>query len=223
MAREHPPALQEDVMEYVPFLRFHVGTTQAAVAVSMVLLVGGLTALLYGWKLYRILLVISCGLAAAYLGWFFLRSYVPPNYEYLVPVVLGLLGALLAIPIQNAVVFFLGAAIGFVSLGPVAADLIWRSPNGPTPTQYLIAGIVAFVVMGVFALFLLRPAIVIATSMLGATLLLSAGVHLVEAASSRSRDIYSQYPFEMAWAYVALIVTGVIFQATLVSRGKREE
>ncbi len=116
-------------MEYIPFFRFRTDSMEVAVAASLVLLVFGLLALLYGWKLYRMLLVMSFGLMAAYVAWYFLHPYLSETLGFLVPFFLGLLGALVAIPIQRGLIFLLGAAAGFISVGPVAAELIWRAPD----------------------------------------------------------------------------------------------
>jgi hypothetical protein len=200
-------------MEYVPYLRFHAGSTQTVVIVSMLMLVGGLIALFYGWKLYRVLLVFSVGIAAGLLTWYLLSPHVAQSMALIISGGVGLLGALLAIPIQHTAVFLFGAVLGFVSLGPVIADLVWKAPDGPTPTQYLITGAVAFVVVGIFALILFRPAMIIATCMFGATLIISAAVHLIEAFSASRTNVYGRYPEIMACTFAVLVMLGVIFQA----------
>jgi hypothetical protein len=209
-------------MEYIPFFRFRTENTEVAIAAAVLLFVAGLVALLYGWKLYRLLLVISVGLAAGYVGWYFLHTKVSGAAAFLIPLFVGLLGALIAIPVQKAVVFLLGAAAGFLTLGPLAAELIWRAPEGPTPTQYLITAAVAFVAAGILAVLLLKPAMMIATSMLGAALLVSAAVHLYEALAAPPRSTFSRYPQYVALVYAVLVIAGVIFQ-TSSSRPAEED
>jgi hypothetical protein len=210
-------------MTYLPLLRFHTDSSQVGLIVSAVMLVVGLLSLLYGWKLYRVLLVFSVGLAAGCLTWYFLSPHVGQNTALFISAGAGLLGALLAIPIQQTAVFLFGATLGFVSLGPVIADLIWRAPNGPTPTQYLIAGGVAFVAMGIFALLVFRPAMIIATSMFGAALVLAAAVHVIEAFSTGKTNVYGHYPEVMACAFAALMVLGVIVQAMQEKKEKESD
>lgn len=209
--------------QYVPFLRFDATgyTTQTVMALCAVMLVGGLLSLLYGYKLYKVVAVIATGLLGAYIGRHFLYPHLPEKVAWLAPLGLALIGAVAAMAIQRAVVFLAGAAVGFVSLGPVAAEMIWSGAEGPNPNHYLIAGVVAFIVMGVLAILLFKPIVMVATSMFGSTLVLSAVVHAVENLSSEHRGLYQAYPQELAWTFAGVAVIGVLFQAA--SRKKRSD
>jgi len=201
--------------QYVPFLRFNCAgySTQTVVALSAVMLVTGLLSLLYGYRLYKVVAVIATALLGAYVGRFLLYPHLPEKVAWLAPLGLALLGAVGAMAVQRAMVFLAGAAVGFVSLGPVAAEMIWSGPEGPTPTHYLIAGLAAFLIMGILALVLFRPVVMVATSMFGATLILSAMVHAVEKLSADHQGLYQAYPRELAWTFAGVAVAGVIFQA----------
>jgi len=212
-------------MDYVPVLRFNATQygNQVVLSVSVVMLIVGLLALLYGWKLYKVLVIVATALAGAYLGWYLAHDYklLPEKIQFFGPLVLGLLGAVLAIPLQKAAVFFIGASIGFVSLGPLAADMIWKAPDQPTLTQYLITGGIAFIVMGILTLLMFRPMVMIATSMFGATLASSAAVQIVQTVWYPDKDMFSLYPVALAGVFMGLTVGGVIFQA--VSSGKKKK
>jgi len=208
-------------MQYVPMLRFESSqyTTETVVALCAVMLLGGLLSMLYGYRLYKVVVVVATGLAGAYVGRIFLSPHLG-NYWWLAPLGLGLVGALVAISVQRVMVFLAGATIGFLSLGPVAAEIIWKGPEKPTPTQYIIVALAAFVVMGILSLLLFRPVVVVATSMFGATLVVAAMVHLVEKLSREHSGLYSQYGRELGWVFVAVTVAGVIFQALARSKAR---
>ena len=209
--------------EYLPFLRFNAAghSTEVLIAVCAVMLIAGLLSLLYGYRVYKLVVVVATGLVGAYVGWTFLYPRLPEKYAFLAPLVLGLLGALAALPMQKMMVFLVGAAVGFVSLGPVVAEVIWKRPEGPTSSEYLIAGIVVFLAMGIMALLLFKPVVIIATSMFGSTLVLSAVVTLVEKTSEAPKGLYQTYPRELAWIFVGITVVGVAFQ--VATRGKRPQ
>ena len=210
-------------MEYLPFFRFTTNNAQMAIAVSAIMFLGGLVFLLYGWRVYRVLLVIACALTAGYLGWYFLHPRLPEGIAFLVPLLIGLLGGFAAIPIQRVVVFLVAGTAGFLSLGPVVAELVWRAPEGPTPTHYLLCGAGAFVIMGFLGLILFKPVMVIATSMFGATLLLSAAVHVAETFPEHRTSIYAKYPNEMAWIYAGVTIVGVLFQLAVLRKQKKSD
>jgi len=214
-------------MNYVPFLRLNPvqHSTQVILSVAAVMFVLGLVSLLYGWRLYKFLVVVSTALAGACLGWYLANGYglLPPNLQFIAPLVLGVVGAVAAIPLQRAAVFFIGASVGFVSLGPVIAELIWRPPEQPTTTQYLFVSVLAFIVMGILSLLLFRVMVTIATSLFGATLTLSAAVQALQALWYPTRDFYAFYPAEMAAIFLALAVLGVIFQVFTAKKKKKEK
>jgi len=214
-------------MQYVPFVKFYSSPygNQVVYSVTALMLIFGLVSLLYGWKMYKIAVVVATGLAGACLGWYLVHGYklLPDSVAFLGPLVLGLLGALAAIPLQKAAVFFIGAAVGFVSLGPWVADLIWKAPPGPTTTQYLILSAAGFVLMGVLSLFLFKPVVIVATSMLGATLTISAVVQFVERMWLFKEDLFMKYQPHLAFAYAVVVVFGVLFQATLSEKKKKKE
>jgi hypothetical protein len=214
-------------MGYVPFLRLNAAGygNQVVLSVSVVMVVVGLMSLLYGWKLYKFLVIVATALAGAYLGWYLAYGYqwLPENFRFLGPVILGILGAFAAIPLQRAAVFFIGASAGFVSLGPAVAEMIWQSPEQPTTTQYLAVGAAAFIVMGILSLLLFRAMVMIATSMFGATLALSGAVQFMQAIWFKDKgDFFKTYPVQIAAVFVALTISGVIFQSA-TSKKKKEK
>jgi hypothetical protein len=217
--------LMEAMMPYVPFLRFNSAeyNPTVVISVSVVMLIVGLMALLYGWKLYKFLVIVSTALAGAYLGWYVTYGYAwcPENLRFLGPIVLGLLGGVLAIPMQRLAVFFVGASVGFVSVGPVAAQIIWDKAPGPTTTQYLIVSLIAFILMGITSLLVFKAMAIIATSLFGATLALSGGVQTAQALWFPDKDVYAFHQMELAAVFVVLAVSGVIFQAT--TQGKKKQ
>ena len=210
------------MQEYIPFLRFNSAgyTQQTVIALCSLMLIAGFLSLLYGYRLYKVVAVVATALLGAYVGRYFLHPLLPEKFAWIAPVGLGLLGAVGALAVQKMMVFLVGAAVGFVSLGPVAAEMIWSGAESPSPTEYLIAGAGAFLVMGVLSLVLFKPIVVVATSMFGSTLITSGAVHLVEALSSQHRGIYQAHPRELAWAFIGVAIIGVVFQTTTRKRIK---
>jgi len=211
--------------EYVPFLRFNTAAyrTETVLAVCAVMLVGGLLFLLYGFRTYRVVVVVATGLFGAYVGWYLLSPQLPEKVAWLAPLGLGLLGAVGALAVQKAMVFLAGAAVGFVSLGPALAELIWKAPEGPSPKHYMLAGLAAFLVMGILSLLLFKAVIVVATSMFGSTLIVSAIVHAVETLSNEHEGMYQSHGMELAWTFAAVAVVGVFFQTAARKKQKEKE
>lgn len=210
-------------MGYVPFLRFEASQygMQVVMSVAIVMLITGLMSLLYGWKLYRFVVIVATALAGAYLGWYLTYGYTwcPEKLRFLGPIVLGLAGGVLAIPLQKAAVFFTGASVGFCSLGPFAAGLVWKTPPGPTTTQALLASLGGFIVLGVLSVLVFKAMVMIATSLLGATLVLSGVAQIVQSVWVKDKDVFTTHQMELAGAYLVLAVCGVIFQS--VAHGKK--
>ncbi|MHC4712063.1 MAG: TM7S3/TM198-like domain-containing protein [Planctomycetota bacterium] len=208
--------------EYMPFLRFNAAAYQSGtvVAVCAVMLVSGLLFLLYGYRTYRVVAVLATGLLGVYMGRHLLYPHLPENVAWLAPLGLGLLGAVGALAVQRAMVFLASAAVGFISLGPVVAETIWRGPEGPSPNHYLISGLAAFLVMGILSLVLFRAVVVVATSMFGSTLIVSSIVHLVETLSPAHQGLYQTNGRELAWTFAGVAIVGTVFQATAKKKKK---
>lgn len=210
------------MQEYMPFLRFNAQdySHETVVALCVVMLVAGLLSLLYGFRLYRVVVVAATAILGGYLGWALLSPLLPENIAWLAPVGLALVGALGALAVQKIMVFLAGAAVGFISLGPVVAETIWTGAEGPTSQEYMIAAAVCFLVMGILSLFLFKPIVTVATAMFGSTLVTSAVVHFLEGLSENGVDVYQSHPRELAWTFVGVAVVGVLFQAA--TRKKKE-
>ncbi len=213
-------------MDYVPILRFNASQygSQVTLSVALVITLAGLITLLYGWRLFKIVVVAATALAGAYLGWYLAHGYglLPEKWQFAGPLALGLVGAIAAIPLQKAAMFFIGSSVGFVCVGPIAAELIWKPPTGPTTTEYLVASVIAFVAMGLLAVLLFRPMVIVATSMFGATLVLSGGAQVAQLYWLKEQDVYASYGLQIAGVFGILTVLGAVFQTT-TSKKKKEE
>lgn len=134
---------------------------QAVLAISF-----GVVYLLYGWRIFRVLVVISFGMLGMFLGMMAGDRFgnVPAG---------GLAGtavlAFLAVPLMKWCVSFLGAAAG-----GVITSGIWYACR--LPEQYIWAGAVIGIVAGGMISFILLKASVMLFTSLGGSLITLVGV-----------------------------------------------
>ncbi len=125
--------------------------------------------LFFGWRLYWLFVTLLTAAAASVVGWFFIAPQVPDGSRYLPPLLLGLAGGAVAIPLQRVVAFaaagFLGALIAVaVSVGFCNVSLDFSSP------QLVAIAAAGFLVAGVPSAIFLKFLTVFITSGYGALL-----------------------------------------------------
>ena len=190
---------------------------------AIVLLVGGVVACFFGYRLFRIVLAIF----GFILGAFFASSIFGMSDTgpmLIAAAVGGLIGAAILIG-----AYFLGVALIGAALGATAANLIFasgdRDPHFLVVVFLSIAGATA-------AMYLQRYFIIVGTGFGGAwTIIVGAlaltGNRMALDAAARN-NVWLAYPMNPApgnyWillAWLALGVTGVIVQLAITAKGKK--
>jgi len=169
------------------------------------LIIAGIVLLLFGWRLYRLLLVVIAvlagGLAAAWIVrtrglWAMLGAGLPA----------GLACGLLSQFFERYGVFMVGVAAG---AAPVFASEAYFFSDHAMYFAALACGLIA----GSLAVILWKPAIILCFSVLGATMV----ERSVFLAAEHFRpglgvQVISQYNLHLCLSYLALILMGVLVQ-----------
>jgi hypothetical protein len=180
--------------------------------VSLVNLVLGLTALLFGRQLFW-LFVAAAGFV---LGFNVAQSYLQPEAAWLVVVIgliVGALGALLAVFAQRLAIAIAGFITGGYLFGLLAASLGLAAAGDPTsqvnPVIFIAGGIAGAVLVSVF----FDAALIVLSSILGATLTMQAVT-----------DFLALDPTIRLLLYIVLIIAGIGLQWAMWRdrRGPRE-
>jgi hypothetical protein len=143
---------------------------QAVLAISF-----GVVYLLYGWRIFRVLVVISFGMIGMFLGIMAGQKFGSGNTDGPGTYVIwgGLIGtvvlAFLAIPLMKWCVSFLGAIAG-----GIITSAIWYACK--LPEEYIWAGSIIGVVAGGMISFILLKASVMLFTSLGGSLITAIGV-----------------------------------------------
>lgn len=176
---------------------------QYPLAAALVLIPLGLAFLLYGYRVYKALVILTFAIVGGLIGMILGAHF-------------GLLGlAALAGLVGGALVFgFLGwplHRIGWGLLGGVVAAVVFAgfaAMAGVTVHAYLfiIAGL-AFVLGVVLTIWLFKPVLIIVTSLMGAALLVEGAMRLAVRAPSFGEPIYQ---FLKANNYVLAVVLLVL-------------
>jgi hypothetical protein len=176
------------------------------------LLVGGLVLMLFGWRLWRVCVVLSFGLLGAALG----AKLAPFGDSPMLCALIGaaLLGGLSYRPARYCV----PALAGIIGAGLTAYLLSGTSLTGPP--FWLVTGVV-FVVVSALALINRLVVVICVTAFLGAVLLMS-GLTVFAALSP---SLYSYFKMAAAGSSIvlpfALLVPSVVsccYQASETSR-----
>jgi hypothetical protein len=176
---------------------------------AIVLLIGGIVACFFGYRLFRIVLAIFGfilgGLAASSI------VGVSETGPIIVAAVLGgLVGAAILIA-----AYFVGVALIGAGLGSVSANLLFsaggRDPHVATVILCSVAG-------AVVAVYLQRYVIIVGTAFGGAWTLIVGGLALVgdrtALAAAAAGDVWMAYPLNPApgrpWVPIAWVIVGLI-------------
>ena len=176
---------------------------------SMMLLGGGLALagalyLLFGWRLHLILLVAAMVVGGGVLG--LLSAHVLNVAEWPVALVTGVLCGILAGLVERVGVFMFGGLAGvvlFLDMGRLFREEV----------AFLFFLLIVFVVAGSLAATFMKPAIVLATAVLGALGLIWGGMLCIETMRENAgKDFALNHPAVMALLFFGLIVLGILFQ-----------
>jgi hypothetical protein len=173
---------------------------QAVLAISF-----GVVYLLYGWRIFRVLVVICFGMIGMFLGMMMGERFgnIPIG---------GLIGtavlAFLAVPLMKWCVSFLGAAAG----GLITSG-IWYACQ--LPDQYIWAGAIIGIVAGGMISFILLKASVMLFTSLGGSLITLTGVLALLHEYEMNRPQPTHYVEDMIYLHPWFLPT-VIIVPTLI-------
>ena len=175
---------------------------------AIVLLLGGVIACFYGYRLFRIVLAIFGFIIGALAA-----SSLVGASETVPMMVAAVVGGLIGAGLLVAAYYFGVALIG-AGLGALVAHLAF-SAGGQEPG--LLAVVLSSVVGAVAAVYLQRYFIIVGTAFGGAWTMIVGAMALrgtPEAVAASARDVWVVYPLDPApgqeWVQIAWIVIGVI-------------
>ena len=182
------------------------------------LLVAAVPTLFYGWKLYRLFAALISAMAAAVIGWFYVAPMLPAKLAFLAPMVLGIGGGMLAIPLQRCAAFVAHGAFG--ALAAVAVASQYGVPLDLAARKTQVAAAVGFLIVGIAAAIFLRFFVVFGTAAYGALSALAAAVVFPYGMLGRTPPIDRMTVVAVAAAWSILTVTGMVHQYKLIKAEK---
>ncbi|MBN2591233.1 MAG: hypothetical protein JXA96_15320 [Sedimentisphaerales bacterium] len=176
---------------------------------AMTFLSFGSVCLLYGWRVFKILVVICFGLIGLVLGMSVTDRIVSMNSQLAGGLIgMGIL-AVLSVPLMKWGVSLLGALAG-----AIIASAIWYACN--LPEQFMWAGaLTGFVAGGMISFIVFKVAIMLFTS-LGGSILMASGamalLYLYEKTAPQIQDIVFNKKWFLSVVIVVPTIIGVILQ-----------
>ena len=186
---------------------------QALIAVSF-----GAVYLIYGWRIFKVLAVVSFGMAGLFLGMELGRRMGTGPTAVMWGGVAGLiLMAVLSIPLMHWAVSILGAAAG-----GIITSCIWYALG--LPHQYILAGaVIGIVAGGMISFIVFRISVMLFTSLGGAVLIITgllALANLYEHNQTEKADFVYSLVNEYTWFMPAILIfttfVGMVIQNKLV-------
>ena len=186
-------------------LLFHIYEHAAGPPVAGVLLLGiGLLYLLWGWRLYRLVLVITLVLVGGAIGGGVARQFGWHPLWLGLP--FGVIAGLLVAWAERFGAFVLGGMAGVL-------PVIVSRPYFATPHTYAFAVLAAFLLAGSFTVIYLHPMIVLASAFVGAACMENAVLIVLEAAlPGFTYRVVNRYPALMIGPFFAIVVVGILHQ-----------
>jgi hypothetical protein len=177
----------------------------------------GLVCLLYGWRIFKMLVVIAFGLFGLVLGMELSNKIIGPvNQQAIGLICMGLL-AVLAIPLMRWFVCVLGAVTG-----GILASAVWYACG--LPDNFIWAGALTGIVAGGMMSFIIfRIAVMLFTSLLGSLLLVTGSMALLymyQGTSSTVQDLVFGKKWFLTVVLSAPMAIGIILQNRLVKNSK---
>jgi hypothetical protein len=186
---------------------------QALIAISF-----GVVYLLYGWRIFKVLVVICFGLVGLFAG---VRIATPYDLQILGAIVgLSVLGGL-SIPLMRWAVSILGAAAGGILTGG-----LWYAVG--LPERYMPAGaLIGIVAGGMISFIVFKVAVMLFTSLGGGALIITGMLSLLyqyEGTRTPPSDAVRTMLYDYHWFLPVLLVAvtfvGVLMQNRFVKDSK---
>ncbi len=189
----------------------------AVIAISV-----GIVYMLYGWRIFRILVVICFGLAGMYLGIFAGRQFGSQIWG-------GLLGlalfATVSVPLMKWCVSILGAAAGGAITGGV-----WYALG--LPLDYIWAGVaIGLVAGGLISFILLKVSVMLFTALGGSVIMMVGVLSLLHQYETKVSNPQTQYVFDyihhhtwfLPMAIIVPTLIGIILQNRFIKKSAEWE
>ena len=218
--RSMPKVALYDVVDY-----FWKNVTAMEPLVALLMLSVGVVYLLYGWRIFRVLVVISFGFMGLFLG-IYVGKWVGDNNWVIWGGVIGMaVFAIVSVPLMKWCVSLLGAiAGGIITSG------IWIAAG--LSEVYLPAGfIVGFIAGGLISFILLKISVMLFTSLGGSVIMMTGVMSLLYQYETKMAQPPTNYIYDLVYQHswflpAALIVPtvlGMFFQNRFIKDAPKFE
>lgn len=167
--------------------------------------------LFYGWRLYRLFTTLLMAMAAAMTGWYFVSPHFGMDVQYLPPLLLGLAGGVVAIPLQRVAAFVLDGALGALVAMGIAVGFCHVPIEGGSPQLIAIAA-AGFLLVGIPAAVFFQFLKVLSTAGYGAFLAIVGTAAVVHAFVDEPPTIGTGLVVGSLAVWAILTTVGAIFQ-----------
>lgn len=167
--------------------------------------------LFYGWRFYWLFITLLTATAASIVGWYFISPHVAPGLRYLPPLLMGLGGGAIAIPLQRVVAFVTTGALGAVIAVAVAVGFCNVAMDFDAPQMVAIAA-AGFLTAGIPAAIFFKFLTVLITSGYGALLAITAAVSIALVFIEEPQPLTTTMVIAGLAIWAILTTTGMIFQ-----------
>lgn len=211
---DSPQAAEEAV---VPIESFWVYVTSLNLVEAITFISFGVVCLFYGWRVFKILVVISFALLGAFLGVEITNKIVGLNNQ----IVGGLVGmgvlAVLSVPLIRWAVCILGAAAG-----GILTSGIWYACG--FPERYIWAGaLIGMVAGGMISFIVFKIAVVLFSSLSGSALMVVGTLalwHRYLDTNGQLQRLVCEQKWFMPLILMVPTIAGIILQNKFVKRSK---
>ena len=209
-----PQAAEEAV---VPMQTFWSYITSLNLVEAVTFISFGVVCLFYGWRVFKILVVISFALFGLFLGVSITDKIVGLNSQLWGGIVGMFLLAVLSVPLMKWAVCLLGAAAG-----GILSSGIWYASG--LPERYILAGALVGMVAGGMISFIVFKVAVILFSSLGGSCLIVVGslaiLYIYPQTSERLEEIIFTKKWFLPTILMAPTLIGIILQNKFVKDSK---
>jgi hypothetical protein len=140
---------------------------------AVLLLAAGIVYMVYGWKVFKVLVVVNAAILGCAVGAMLGDMAKTPNLPVITAAAGGLLLAVLAWPLMKVAVAVMGALFGYL-IGDTLWFYIAQAINRPGLEQYAWAGgLIGLVTLGMLAFVILQITVMLFTSYQGALMSVS--------------------------------------------------
>jgi hypothetical protein len=201
----------------VPMETFWAYITSLKMVEAVTFISFGAVCLFYGWRVFKILVVISFALLGLFLGFSITDKIVGLNSQLWGGLVGMVLLAVLSVPLMKWAVCLLGAAAG-----GILSSGIWYA-SGLTERYILAGALIGMVAGGMISFIVYKIAVILFTS-LGGSCLIAVGslalLYLYPQTSERVEEIIFTKKWFLPTVLMAPTLIGVILQNKFVKDSK---